>query len=122
MRSETKGFFIMINVNKVIDYIEKQYQVTLTECQKDCLEHIIKGDTIYTPRAFGRSLLYKGYAEFLEKVLAKSVDYSIPCTDFDKVYTIDDVVKSFIGDKALSRIKEISPKRFDKDFMCKYET
>ena len=60
----------MIKVSKVVSYIEKLYGVKLLDSQKDCLKHIIAGDLIYTPRAFGRSMLYQGYSSYLANIEA----------------------------------------------------
>lgn len=81
----------MIKTSKVVAYIEKLYGVKLLDIQKDCLKHIITGDLIYTPRCFGRSMLYDGYAAYLKDIEGSRVDYSVDPIDFDKVYTYDEV-------------------------------
>lgn len=73
----------MIKISEVIKHIEKLYKIELTEIQVDFLKHVIKGDAIYTPRCFGRSMIYNGYADYLTNVVGKSVDYSLSPADFD---------------------------------------
>ena len=57
----------MLKVSKVIEHIERLYDVKLFDYQKDLLKHIVAGDVIYTPRCCGRSMLYEGYADYLKK-------------------------------------------------------
>ena len=99
-------------------YIERLYNVKLLDIQKDFLKHVIAGDTIYTPRCFGRSMIYNGYADYLKNVVGKSTNYSIDPVDFDKVYTYKDVpLKTFY-----QRFKSENEEAFNKEYYCKYET
>lgn len=111
----------MLKVSEVIRHIEKMYGVKLMEHQKDFVKHIIKGDVIYTPRCFGRSMIYDGYADYLKNVVGKSTDYSIDPNDFDKVYTYKDVPEGILyssGD--FERFKNENEKFFKKEYECKY--
>lgn len=111
----------MIKTNKVVAYIEKLYGVKLLDTQKDCLKHIIAGDLIYTPRCFGRSMLYKGYAAYLNDVEAPTVDYSIDPLDFDKVYTYADIPHGTLySDRLLEQCKEASIDKFNREYCGKY--
>ena len=81
----------MLKVSKVIEHIERLYDIKLFDYQKDLLKHIVAGDVIYTPRSCGRSMLYDGYADYLVHVVGRGTDYSVNPNDFDKVYTYKDV-------------------------------
>ena len=105
----------MLKVCEVAKYIEKLYNIKLLDIQKDFLKHVIAGDTIYTPRCFGRSMIYNGYAEYLKNVLGKSTNYSIDPVDFDKVYTYKDVPKDY-------NFANIDSDVFNREYICKYET
>ena len=110
----------MIKVSAVIKHIEKLYKVELTDTQIDCLKHVIKGDVIYTPRCFGRSMIYNGYADYLTNVVGKSVDYSVSPADFDKVYTYKDVSCSLLNYERLMEFRNSNPTRFAKEYECEY--
>lgn len=110
----------MIKVSAVIKHIEKLYKVELTEIQVDFLKHVIKGDVIYTPRCFGRSMIYNGYADYLINVVGKSVDYSVSPVDFDKVYTYKDIPRSLLSYERLMEFRNSNPTRFTKEYECKY--
>lgn len=111
----------MIKTIKVVAYIEKLYGVKLLDIQKDCLKHIISGDLIYTPRCFGRSMLYKGYAAYLNDVEAPMVDYTVDPLDFDKVYTYEDIpYNTLYSDTLLERCKEVSIDKFNREYCGKY--
>lgn len=111
----------MIKVSKVVNYIEKLYGVKLLDSQKDCLKHIIAGDLIYTPRCFGRSMLYEGYASYLGKVEAPRTDYSIDPLDFDKVYTYADIPHGTLySDRLIEQCKEVSIDKFNREYCGKY--
>lgn len=110
----------MIKVSEVVKHIEKLYDIELTEIQIDFLKHVIKGDVIYTPRCFGRSIIYEGYADYLVNVVGKSVDYSVSPVDFDKVYTYKDIADWLLSNKRLMEFKESNPAMFAKDYECKY--
>jgi len=111
----------MLKVSDVVTYIENLYHVKLMDFQKDLLKHIIAGDVIYTPRCVGRSMLYNGYADYLQHVVGKTTDYSVDPLDFDKVYTCKDIIDNKLMSKEkLEDIKLKNPKLFDRDFECKY--
>lgn len=111
----------MIKTSKVVAYIEKLYGVKLLDIQKDCLKHIISGDLIYTPRCFGRSMLYKGYAAYLNDVEAPMVDYTVDPLDFDKVYTYEDIpYNTLYSDTLPERCKEVSIDKFNREYCGKY--
>lgn len=111
----------MLKVSDVVTYIENLYHVKLMDFQKDLLKHIIAGDVIYTPRCVGRSMLYNGYADYLQYVVGKTTDYSVDPLDFDKVYTCKDIIDNKLMSKEkLEDIKLKNPKLFDRDFECKY--
>ena len=80
----------MIDVDKVINYIEKKNNLKLFEYQKIVLRELIKGNKVFTPRCAGRSIVYKGYADFLRDI--ESNDQH----SFDADFGIDyhDVIKS----------------------------
>ena len=105
----------MLKVSEVVKYIEKLYNIELLDIQKDFLKHVIAGDTIYTPRCFGRSMIYNGYADYLKNVVGKSTNYSIDPVDFDKVYTYKDVPKDY-------NFANIDSDVFNREYICKYET
>ena len=106
----------MLKVSEVAKYIEKLYNIELLDIQKDFLKHVIAGDTIYTPRCFGRSIIYNGYADYLKNVVGKSTDYSIDPVDFDKVYTYKDVPRHYRN----YNFTNMDSKMFDKEYVCKY--
>lgn len=111
----------MIRVSKVVDYIENLYHVKLLDIQKDCLKHIIAGDLIYTPRCFGRSMLYQGYSSYLSNVEAPMVDYTVNPLDFDKVYTYEDIpYDTLYSDTLLERCKEANIDSFNREYCGKY--
>lgn len=110
----------MIKISEVIKHIEKLYKIELTEIQVDFLKHVIKGDAIYTPRCFGRSMIYNGYADYLTNVVGKSVDYSLSPADFDRVYTYMDIPYSLFSYERLMEIRSSNPTRFAKEYECKY--
>ena len=58
-----KGREKMLKTSEVINYIEKMYDIKLMDYQKEFVKHIVQGDIIYTPRCFGRSMIYNGYAD-----------------------------------------------------------
>ena len=109
----------MLEVSKVIEYIEKLYDVKLFDYQKDVLKHIVAGDVIYTPRCCGRSILYNGYADYLKNVIGKDVDYSLEPSEFDKVYTYKDIPSNTLyTDEWLEKRK--NSEFFGREFECKY--
>lgn len=111
----------MIKVSKVAKYIEKLYGIRLMDVQKDCLKHIIAGDLIYTPRCFGRSMLYQGYASYLSNVEAPIVDYTVDPLDFDKVYTYADVPRGALySNELLECCKEQNIDTFNREYCGKY--
>ena len=114
----------MLKLSEVVTYIEKKNNITLLDKQKDMLCHIIKGDVIYTPRCFGRSMLYEGYADYLKNVVGETVDFSVDPLDFDKVYTIDDVINTpLFGERMIGKLDELERKnkvKFDMEYKCKY--
>ena len=111
----------MLKVSEVIKYIEKMYDIKLMDHQKDFVKHVIKGDLIYTPRCFGRSMIYDGYADYLKNVVGKSTDYSVDPNDFDKVYTYKDVFPNvLLSSERLEEFKIMNKKNFEKEYECKY--
>lgn len=111
----------MIKTSKVVAYIEKLYGVKLLDAQKDCLKHIIAGDLIYTPRCFGRSMLYQGYSSYLSNVEAPMVDYTVDPLDFDKVYTYADIPHGTLySDRLLEGCKEQNIDKFNREYCGKY--
>lgn len=109
----------MLKVSEVITYIENKNRVNLTEYQKDMLKHIIVGDVIYTPRNFGRSMLYNGYADYLKDVVGKSTNYSVDPYDFDKVYTYKDAPRLY-PDDLVENISNKDEELFNKEYACRY--
>ena len=111
----------MIKTSKVVSHIEKLYGVKLLDVQKDCLKHIIAGDLIYTPRCFGRSMLYDGYADYLKRIEGSRVDYTIDPLDFDKVYTYKDVISDGLySAKILSECEAQCPEKFKREYSGEY--
>ena len=114
----------MLKLSEVVKYIEKKNHITLLDKQKEMLRHIIKGDVIYTPRCFGRSMLYEGYADYLKNVIGKTNDYSVDPLDFDKVYTLDDVINTqLFSGKMIGKLDEWEHEnkaKFDMEYRCKY--
>lgn len=111
----------MIKVSDAVKYIERFSNIKLMDYQKDCLKHIIAGDVIYTPRCFGRRLLYNGYAEYLKNVVGKTTDYSVDPLDFDKVYNFKDVLENTLQDKKKNeKVADEKSKKFDIEYECKY--
>ena len=113
----------MIKTSKVVAYIEKLYGKKLLDVQKDCLKHIISGDLIYTPRCFGRSMLYDGYAAYLKEVEGSRVDYDVDPLDFDKVYTYKDIISDGLySPKLLSECESQHPRKFKREYCGEYTT
>ena len=116
----------MLKLSEVVKYIENKNHITLLDKQKEMLRHIIKGDVIYTPRRFGRSMLYDGYADYLKNVIGKTSDYSVNPLDFDKVYTVDDVINTPLLDgKMIGKLDEWeceNKAKFDMEYKCKYKS
>lgn len=116
----------MINAKEVKEYIEKKNNITLTPMQYQILKAIIRGDVIYTARRAGRSLLYKGYADYLVNVVSKDTDRTIPPEDFDSIFTgtmlASDILKKNGVNKSVNKLKEDDYKCFLKEFECVYET
>ena len=114
----------MLKLSEVVKYIENKNHITLLDRQKDMLRHIIKGDVIYTPRCFGRSMLYEGYADYLKNVVGKTVDFSVDPLDFDKVYTVEDVINTpLFGGRMIGKLDEWEREnkaKFDMEYKCKY--
>ena len=111
----------MLKVSEVVAYIENLYHVELMDFQKDLLKHIIAGDVIYTPRCVGRSMLYNGYANYLQDVGGKTTDFSVNPLDFDKVYTCIDIIDNKLMSKEkMENMRMENPKLFGRDFECKY--
>lgn len=113
----------MLKVSEVVKHIEKLYGIKISDIQKDFLKHVIAGDTIYTPRYFGRSVIYDGYADYLKNVVGKRVDYSIDTDDFDKVYTLKNIPSNaiYISDIDYEKIKSINEEKFNIEYECKYQ-
>lgn len=116
-----KGDQEMLKASEVIKHIEKMYDVKLLDYQKDFVKHVIRGDVIYTPRCFGRSMIYNGYADYLKNVVGKETNYLIDPNDFDKVYTYKDTLKDALcSSEYFEKAKNIDKKRFEKEYECKY--
>lgn len=76
---------------------------------------------IYTPRCFGRSMLYNGYTTYLKNVVGNTTDYSVDPIDFDKVYTYKDLQENTLIDKKkIEEWKMENPKKFAMEYECKY--
>jgi hypothetical protein len=113
----------MLKVSEVIKYIEEKNNIHLLDIQKDCLKHIIAGDVIYTPRCFGRSMLYDGYADYLKNVVGKYTDYSTDPADFDVIYTDKDIRNTPLCSKELmKKFKSENAQAFGREYECKYGT
>jgi|GEM_PF-2854762 len=111
----------MIELNDVIEYIETKNEIQLYEYQKEFLKHIIRGDTIYTPRCAGRSVLYNGYADYLKEKIAKSTDYSVGAKGYNKIFTYHDVVQEMTYQEGLfEELSLINPTLFEKEFNCNF--
>lgn len=112
----------MLKVSKVIEHIERLYDIKLFDYQKDLLKHIVAGDVIYTPRSCGRSMLYDGYADYLVHVVGRGTDYSVNPNDFDKVYTYKDVpIGKMYSNNILEKWKKEDKTLFEKEYECKYD-
>lgn len=111
----------MLKTSEVINHIEKMYDIKLMDYQKEFVKHVIQGDVIYTPRCFGRSMIYNGYADYLKNVIGKETDYSIDPNDFDKVYTYRDVPNGtlYLSEHIESAMNK-NKKLFEKEYECKY--
>lgn len=111
----------MLKASEVIKHIEKMYDIKLMDFQKEFVKHVIKGDIIYTPRCFGRSMIYNGYADYLKNVVGKNVDYSVDPDDFDKVFTYKDVpVNTLICNDRLVDWKNENKEKFSKEYECEF--
>lgn len=111
----------MLKTSEVINYIEKMYDIKLMDYQKEFVKHVIQGDVIYTPRCFGRSMIYNGYADYLKNVVGKETDYSVDPNDFDKIYTYKDVPKGALyPSEHIESAMNKSKKMFEKEYECKY--
>lgn len=112
----------MIKAKKVIEFIENKNNIKLLEYQKEIIDHIIRGDLIYTPRNAGRSMLYKGYADYLKEEIAPSIDYDLCPDDFDKVVTYKDVVQGgLLSQKHINASKAANPTLFAIEYNCYVE-
>lgn len=113
----------MLKVSEVAKHIEKLYNIELLDIQKDFLRHVIVGDVIYTPRCFGRSIIYNGYADYLKNVVGKCTDYSVDPDDFDKVYTYKDVTQNTFYFADIDEVyKSGNEEKFNREYNCKYKT
>lgn len=111
----------MLKASEVIKHIEKMYDIKLMDFQKEFVKHVIKGDIIYTPRCFGRSMIYNGYADYLKNVVGKNVDYSVDPDDFDKIFTYKDVpVNTLICNDRLVDWKNENKEKFGKEYECEF--
>lgn len=116
-----KGREKMLKTSEVINYIEKMYDIKLMDYQKEFVKHIVQGDIIYTPRCFGRSMIYNGYADYLKNVIGKETDYSVDLNDFDKVYTYRDVpMGALYPSEHIESAMNKNKKLFEKEYECKY--
>ena len=88
----------MIDIDKVIDYIEKKNNIKLFDYQKTVLKELIKGNKVFTPRCAGRSVIYKGYADFLRDIESNDQHSS----DADCGIDYHDVIKSNLLTKNLA--------------------
>ena len=116
----------MIDCKKARIHIENLYNIKLSPTQYQILKAIIRGDEVYIARRCGRSLLYKGYADYLNKVVSKNTNYNISSEDFDSIFTASMFIKDeFFNknkfDEIWKTLKEISPECFNRDFECKFE-
>ena len=64
----------MLKTSEVINHIEKMYDIKFMDYQKEFVKHVIQVDVIYTPRCFGRSMIYNGYADYLKNVIGKETE------------------------------------------------
>lgn len=111
----------MLKASEVIKHIEKMYDIKLMDFQKEFVKHVIKGDIIYTPRCFGRSMIYNGYADYLKNVVGKNVDYSVDPNDFDKVFTYKDIpVNTLVCNDRLVDWKNENEEKFNKEYGCEF--
>lgn len=112
----------MIKVNDVARFIEEKYDIKLYSYQRLILKAIIRGDTIYTPRGVGRTMLYNGYAEYL-----KSNQFDKQFTlnrqdDFDTVFTLSGVCKQLYEENPahFEQLRQISEEMYNKDYEYKF--
>ena len=115
----------MLNVKEIKEYIEKKNNVNLTPMQYQILKAIVRGDVIYTARRAGRSLLYKGYADYLVNVISKDTDRTMLPEDFDSIFTgtmlANDIFKITRVNEAFDDPKQIKENLFLKEFECEFE-
>ena len=111
----------MIDVNEVISYIEKSQNIKLLDYQKEILKHIIAGETIYTSRMVGRSIIYNGYAGYLKNIESQKqhdnkADYCVGYKDIIKEVSIVDRMKKIISLEEMEFESKFSGKSID--YMC----
>ncbi len=108
----------MIDVKDVANFIESRKHIKLTDVQLKILEVIIKGETVYTIRQSGRSLLYDGYAEYLKKV-ESNVNYNLIPDGYDVVFGLPFYTDNSYVMQTYHKLKKIVPKAVAKEFECK---
>lgn len=105
----------MIDAKKVKQYIEEKNNIKLTSMQYQILKAIIRGDTIYTYRGIGRSMLYNGYADYLKDVISKDTDRTIALNEFDSMFTAQMLINNICDTKneeSIRRKFKIFPELF----------
>lgn len=106
----------MINIDKVVKYIEETNKVRLYDWQREILKHIIRGDIIYTPRGCGRTMLVNGYADYMKKHLGKT-SYLNNKNDYDVVFTYEDCSPNVgVSIKDYIRLAKNNPTLFEREF------
>lgn len=81
----------MIDYKQVQNYIETKNNIKLKPFQILALKAIIRGETIFLPKGYGYTTLYKGYADFLIERISKKFYYNRDYLDYDVIFNFSDI-------------------------------
>jgi hypothetical protein len=114
-----------INYRDVVDFIEKQEDIQLYDCQKKALKAIIENNNVFIPRQVGMSTLLKGFGEYLIKISKSPESYDAgkyEAYEYDVIITLEELLSNsseeqgLLNKEFLKRIQEQNKEQFKMEF------
>lgn len=109
----------MIDYKQVQNYIETKDNIKLKPFQILALKAIIRGETVFLPRGYGYTTLYKGYADFLIERISKELYYNKDYLDYDVIFNFSDIKNQLDYFHFDNSMEEAFKKEYSCDFIDK---
>lgn len=110
----------MLDVNEIVAFVEKKYNVQLFDYQKRFLENIVHGRVTAVPRACGTSMLLNGYHAYLSDFYNRR---KFEATGYDDAVSGYDVLRHrMLNWEGLKEVaSHIDREMFEREFLVKYD-